>query len=129
MRSQRIRQEREAVYAGSRSWPVRVEWRESADQVDDTGFPIDAWEDEALSEPEWMTRRDVSAQERLAADQMTASLVTVWTMAYRPDMDPDLVDVAKLRRLVFGERIFDITGAAVIGSYEGIELATLAKVG
>jgi hypothetical protein len=47
-------------------------------------------------------------------------------MYYRADMDPDLVDVPKARRLVFGGRVHDIAAAQHLGRREGIELSTKA---
>jgi hypothetical protein len=42
-------------------------------------------------------------------------------------MDPDLVDVPKLRRVLFHGRIHDIVAANQIGMREGVELLTLAS--
>jgi hypothetical protein len=51
--------------------------------------------------------RDRSA-ERMVGDQVSARIYTDWSMPYRADMDPDRVDVQKLRRLVYGGRRYDI---------------------
>lgn len=88
-----------------------------------TGVEIENWVD--LHPTERMSRLDVRADERDAANQTSAFVETVWQMPYRCDMDPDLVDVPAKRRLVFSGRAYDIRSAVRIGRH-GIELLTVA---
>ena len=71
----------------------------------------------------------MSAREVWKTDQLSAAADTKWTMPYRADLDPDLVDVAKTRRLVYKERVYGITGAKLIERKAGVVMETLAKVG
>lgn len=96
------------------------------DGIADSGMPIETWR---LLSTEFMAKVDLTARERFQASQMSASADARFEMAYREDMDPDLVDVPKARRLVYRGRTYDITMARLIGRNEGIELFTLAKVG
>lgn len=91
-----------------------------------SGFPTSSWTTLATV---WMQKQDMRARERYEFGQLSASADTRWEMGYRTDMDPELVDVAKVRRLVYQGRIYDIVEASVIGRRDGIELVTLAKVG
>ena len=78
----------------------------------------------------WMSRQDdLSAQEGLRSDQVTASAEVRWQMAYRPDMDAELVDVPACRRIVYEGRTYDIRSASPMGWKRDIELITLARVG
>lgn len=90
-----------------------------------SGFPVETWA--TLVTPVWMRKLDVGSQERFAAAQLSAPYETQWEMGYRTDMDPELVNVPKTRRLLYGGRTYDITGASQIGRREGIELLTVAK--
>lgn len=87
------------------------------------GFPTEDWT--ALGD-EWMSKRDLSADERFVTNQLSAFAETQWQMAYRADMDPDLLDVTKKRRLVYQGRTHDIVAGTVIGLQRGIEILTLA---
>lgn len=87
------------------------------------GFPTEGWTTLA---DEWMNKRDLAADERFVANQVSAFADTEWHLAYRADMDPDLIDVQKLRRLVYQGRTFDVVSGSNIGRERGIELLTLA---
>lgn len=76
-----------------------------------------------------MSKTDSSGRERFTAGQTSASFGSVFTLYYRADMDPDLVDVTKLRRLVYAGRVYDITSGRVLGVRQDIELVTLAAGG
>ncbi len=88
-----------------------------------SGYPVETWSTLAV---EWMEKETASGAERFATSQVAAQLQTVWRMNWREDMDPDSVDVAKARRLVFMGRIFDITSAEEVGRRQGIALTTVA---
>lgn len=93
------------------------------DSVGTSGAPVETWV--ALT-GEWMSKDDTRGLERLQAMQVAAKFDTYWTMPYRADMDPELVDVPKKRRLLYQGRYYDITSATVIGLKAGIEMQTLA---
>ncbi len=89
-----------------------------------SGFPVETW---ATLDTVYAARRDMGGAERFRANQLSASSVTVWTIQYRADMDPELLDVAKQRRWVYLGRVFDITAPRQIGRQEGIEFTTLGN--
>jgi SPP1 family predicted phage head-tail adaptor len=91
-----------------------------------SGFPTETFTDRECVA---MHKRHISGDERFTADQVTARAITVWTMPYRDYMDPDLVDVAKKRRLVYRSRIYDIVEGILLCRGGNIQLRTLAKVG
>ena len=112
---------------GHRDRIITIESRPAADTVDDEGAPIDGpWT--TLSNRIPAARTDVIAREQFRADQLSAMQTTRWEMGYRIDMDPEQLDVPKLRRVVHRGRVYDITSASIIGRLEGIELMTLARV-
>jgi head-tail adaptor len=96
------------------------------DTVGDSQYPVETW---ATLATVWMRKMEASMSERFTAEQLAAAFETQWEMGYRPDMDPERVDVPKTRRLRYHDRVYDITGASVIGRREGIELLTLAASG
>ena len=65
--------------------------------------------------------------ERFVADQLSASVETVWHTHYREDMDPEAIDVPKFRRLSFRGRTHEIVRASHLGMRAGIELVTIAS--
>lgn len=81
----------------------------------------------------WANRNDLTnsgwSRERSLGNQLSARMETEWTMAYRADLDPELVDVAKSFRLVYQGREHDIVIASQIGRRQGIVLTTTARVG
>jgi SPP1 family predicted phage head-tail adaptor len=87
-----------------------------------SGFPTEAPSTLAAVP---MRKADMNGSERYQAEQLSAPFNTRWEMGYRADMDPELVDVAKTRRLVYQGRAYDIVEAHMIGRREGIELLTL----
>lgn len=107
--------------AGRRDAAVTIQ--EATQGVSTSGMPVDDWAD--LLPVEQMSRLDVRADERYTAHQDSAFIETVWQMPYRSDMDPDLVDVPTMRRLVYSGRAYNIRSATRIGRY-AIELQTLA---
>ena len=113
------------LHAGRRDRLVRIEQRSAADAVDGEGAPVDA-EWTTLVEHMPVAQSVPQGSERLQQVQLSARYDARWEINYRSDMDPDLVNVPKLRRLVFLGRVHDITAAAVIGRRAGIELFTVA---
>lgn len=118
------------VASGARDKPVRVEYRDVEDAVDPSGYPSEEaqpWF--TLQEVEWMNKRAVSGTERATTLGTSTPVDTRWTMNYRADMDPDLIDVAKLRRLVFENRRYDITFGETLEGKRGIVLDTVSPSG
>lgn len=81
----------------------------------------------------WAARTDLDnsgwSRERSLGNQLSARMETEWSMAYRADLDPELVDVAKAFRLVYEGREHDIVIATQIGRRQGIKLTTTVRVG
>lgn len=92
-----------------------------------SGFPKEGWT--TLVTPVWMRKMDRKGDERFRADQNAGGYETQWEMGYRTDMDPELVNVVKSRRLLYQGRVHDIIEASMIGRREGIELLTIAGTG
>lgn len=90
----------------------------------DSGMPVETWTDLVSSMP--ASKEDVSGRERFVSSQESARFDTRWVINYRADMDPELVDVPKVRRIVYSGRAHDITSATHLGRKDGIELMTLA---
>lgn len=91
---------------------------------DDSSFPM---EDPTELTKTWMQKIDVRGSERFAAGQLSSPFDTIWRMDYRPDMDPDVIDVPKTRRLIHKGRTYDIVRAGFAAPRMVIELETLAK--
>ena len=75
----------------------------------------------------FMAARPARGRERFTAEQLSASGDTVWTTHYREDLDPEIVDVPKSRRLRYRGRTYEITSAMHLGMREGVELVTIAS--
>lgn len=107
--------------AGRRNLLVRVQYR--SDGVSTSGFPVDDW-DETPEKQIWMNRLTTKGTERLMAMQVQATYDAKWTMAYRTDMDPDLVDLTAERRIVWQGRVHDIVSASLSEDRMDIEILT-----
>lgn len=113
---------------GSRQCVVRLEQRPSTDAVDPSGAPTDGpWT--TLADEEWVEKVDQRGSERFQAAQTSAAFDTAWRMGYREDMDPDVIDIAKLRRFVYQGRVHDITYGKVVGLNQELWIETLARQG
>jgi hypothetical protein len=116
------------IRSGQRDRLVTIQQRSATDTPDpDSGEPVETWT--TLVENMPAEKVSVTGDERFQADQVRAHYDTVWRMNYRADMDPELVDVPKLRRLIVQSRPHDIVVAVEIGRRAGIELMTLAASG
>jgi len=111
---------------GSLDRRVTIQYR--IDAATESGMPVDDWTTTA-SATVFMGRMAVGARERVQTHQVSAMAETRWVMHYRADMDPDLVDVAKDRRLTYQGRIHNILTATLLGAKAAIELTSVAKVG
>lgn len=102
----------------------RVTIQQSTEVIDSAGVPSETWTDLTCVP---MGRRSASGFERWQANQETSQFDTAWMMQYRSDMDPDLVNVPKSRRLVYQGRTMDIVTAEHVGRKDGIALMTRAS--
>lgn len=91
---------------------------------DDSSFPTETPSELTKT---WMQKIDVRGSERFAAGQLSSPFDTIWRLDYRTDMDPDVIDVPKTRRLVHKGRTYDIVRAGFAVPRMVIELETLAK--
>jgi len=115
---------RSAMEPGERDHTILIQQRAASDAVDSVGAPTDdPWTTLVAAMP--ASREDISARERFAAEQLSASYDTRWEINYRLDMDPWLIDVPKLRRILYQGRVLNIVAANQIGRREGVELLTL----
>lgn len=106
---------------------VVIEQRPATDAVEGSGFPSDGpW---TTLDQAWMAKLDLSGRERFAQQQTSAAADTLWLSHYRADLDPDRLDVPKLRRLRYQGRAYDIVNAEHLGRCEGIVLTTLVNTG
>jgi len=112
---------------GARDRAVKIE--QLTPSTGSSRFPVESWTD--LAWPVYMSKRDLSGteRERFVMDQITAPFDTVWEFAYRPDMDPELVDVPKTRRLVYQNRTHNIIDATQVGRRAGVQVMTRARQG
>ena len=110
--------------AGQRDRLITIE--QCVDTVGPSQFPIETWT--TLIAGVHAAYDDESGSETFAATQLSATDQVRWTIAYRADCDPEVIDVAKRRRVVANGRIYDILAANLIGRRAGIELRTRAKV-
>lgn len=93
------------------------------------GFPKETW---TTLRTAYMERLDATGREAFKAGMISASVDSVWKTEYSGDMDPEAVNVPKMRRLVYQGRIYDITKGTIDPTYpvkRYIVLGTLAKAG
>lgn len=108
--------------AGERDRQVTIE--QAAESKGTGNFPVETW---TTLTTMFASKSDLRGTERFQADQLSARYDTRWEVSYRADLDPDVVDVPKTRRLVYRGRTFDIVDASMIGRKEGVELMTIAS--
>jgi len=92
-----------------------------------SGRPVESWTTLTRA---WMERVEVNRRaeaERLTDAQLAARSDVSWVMPYQRNMDPELLGIPKVRRLVYQGRIYDITAAVPRGVHDKIELFTMAK--
>lgn len=82
------------------------------------GFPDPTW---APLLTVWMQKVDLLGMEAWRADQMSARYDVRFIGPYAAVLDPETVDVPATHRLQYRGRWYDITTAAVVGQFEGIE--------
>jgi head-tail adaptor len=87
-------------------WRVIIE--ELIETIGPSGAPVTLWQPIGNV---LMTREVETVVERALSDQVLARETTTWFMPWTPWMDPDVIDVPKVRRLKFSGRNYDISGA------------------
>lgn len=100
--------------AGARRAKVAVEQRVQST----SGFPVDTWEPLASL---WMQKVDLLGNEAFRAEQMAARYDVRFIGPYAPALDPEVVDVPATQRLRYRGQVYDITSAAIMSHFEGIE--------
>ncbi len=113
------------LQSGRRDRLVTIQQRSATDSADATsGEPVETWTTLVAQMP--ASRMDSGGAERFRADQQSARFDTEWEINWRDDMDPDLIDVPKLRRLLYETRPYDIVACYEVGRRAGLRLQTLA---
>lgn len=113
------------LQSGRRDRLVTIEQRSATDSADSTsGEPVETWTTLVADMP--ASRMDTAGSERFRSDQQSARFETEWEINWRDDMDPDLIDVPKLRRLIYQTRPYDIVACVEVGRRAGLRLQTLA---
>lgn len=122
-----LRRTTDRLSSGRRDRSITLQQRPAEDTADaDSGEPIDGpWTNLVCNMP--ASRLSLSASERFRSEQVSARMDDEWEINYRADMDPELVDVPKCRRLKYQGRLFEITGADLIGRRRGIRIYTLSS--
>lgn len=109
--------------AGKRDRLVTIQELAQPDDVGESGFPVEEWSDLTTV---WTQKSDDTMRERFTGEQVSASFDSEWLLPYLQDMDPELLDVPKTRRIVYLSRVYDIVGAEQVGRKAGIRVLTLA---
>lgn len=81
------------------------------------GEPVETWVDMATI---WAEKKEIRGAERYAAQQLVASVDSIFRIWYRTDVTPAL-------RLVCEDKEYDITGVLEIGCREGLEIYASAR--
>ena len=93
-----------------------------------SGRPVDSWEPLGMA---WMAREDADMRpdiaEHIDANQRSARTDVTWRMLYQANMDSEVFDVARERRLVYLGRIYNIVRAVPDGP--DVVITTIAKAG
>lgn len=90
-----------------------------------SGLPKARWD--TLCRRVAMNKWTISQDEMFKAGQTAAPPDIRWELEYRSDMDPDVEDVVKERRLVYQGWIYEIVAANTISYKDGIELLTCGR--
>jgi head-tail adaptor len=113
--------------AGARDKRITIQrLPEGEDGRADDGYPVEDWT--PLIDLD-ASKFDVGGEERFGSGQLSAPYETRWGIEWRPDMDPDTIDVPKKRRIVYQGRVHDIVAAEAMDGLHGIELLTLSRRG
>lgn len=107
--------------AGEATYLVELESLNEAKAA--SGYPGGTWDPLVAVYAKKVT---ASGRERFAANQTTSPTSITWEFEYLESMDPDRLNVPKLRRLVYLGRMYDITAAALVGWHRKIRVETLS---
>lgn len=112
--------------AGRRDRSITLQKRPAENTNDaSSGEPIDGpWTTLCCA---MASRESLSGAERFQRDQVVARMDDEWVINYRADMDPELVDVPKCRRIKYQGRLFEIVASNVIRRGRWICLYTLSS--
>ena len=91
----------------------------------ESGEPTETWT--TLVSQMWASKTNRSGDETFKSDQESARFDCEWEINWREDMNPDTLDLPKVRRLLFGTRVHDIVEAVEVGRRAGLCLYTLAS--
>lgn len=117
---------RDRLAAGRRDRLITIEQISATDVAEaSSGEPVETWT--TLVENLPASRLDLSGDERVQATQTSARFDAEWGINWRADMDPDLYDLPKVRRVVLGDRVHDIVSGVEVGRRAGLILRTLAS--
>ena len=108
--------------AGERDRIIQIE--ALTESVGSGGFPVETW---VLLVTMFAKRAEVRGRETHGADGVAARVTTRFEVNYRSDLDPESIDVPKVRRIKAAGRTFDIVEASQIGRREGIEFLAIAS--
>jgi len=108
---------------GLRDRLVTLQGRAPEDAVGPSGRPVEVWTDLDVVPAH---KRSMTGSEVYRASQWTAKASGVFEVNYRSDCDPDRVDVAKLRRLVYEGRVHDVVQIEEVGRRDGLLVYTVA---
>jgi SPP1 family predicted phage head-tail adaptor len=108
--------------AGVRTRLVTIQ--QMTESIGGSGRPVETWTSLARA---WMERIDASGDEQFGNASLATRYDTRWLMPYQRNMDPEVQNVPKSRRLQLNGRIYDIISAVPIGLHDRIELRTIAK--
>lgn len=112
--------------AGKRDRVLTIQQRSVVDTPDSSsGVPEDTWT--TLVEHMPAAKTDVSGWKRYINEEPSSRFDVIYEMNYRLDMDPELVDVPKTRRVIVGQRTLDVVYAAEIGRRRGVALFCVAS--
>ena len=114
--------------AGARDRLVTIQ--QVADSSGESGFPVETWTTLATMYASRKELRTAVANEDMRpAGMLSARFETEWDLPYRADIDPEIVNVPKVRRLVYEGRVHDILHAQVIGRRRGVKVHIVSSMG
>lgn len=118
--------DRDRLHSGRRDQTITIEQRSDTDSAESTsGEPVETWTTLVSNMP--ASRLDTSGDERFVADQTAAKFDIEWEINWRADMDPELYDIPKVRRVVLADRVHDIVSCVEVGRRAGLILRTCAS--
>ena len=93
------------------------------ESVGGSHYPVETWNNLTQF---WASRQQTGGQERFIAEQQSAPFDTTWEVPWSSQWDPSAMNVPKVRRLVYADRVHDIVRAEEIDRKRGVRLMTLS---